>query len=1372
MALFGGVIGHKSILENTRSNRYEYEDALLQSEDADQLIKNEVEDIDNSELTYDNRGIHIRLNNKLNFFEKRKYQLDRSAKNLAAQFPAIGELLEQKEDSTAMVEHIVRKEFPDGFLKTVYVRNLSYIYIDKKGEEQEDRILGIRPMRLPGGSIDNFLPEKYSLIFKGHIDKKEYVVDSIEATYDSEQLQFEVECSVICYDDPERIRHCFLYDLAKESGSITKYTRAKLELWREYIDWKNQLIQKKIHGCKYIKIDCDIEKSKLYFWLLCKDEEDFSKFKRYLRKDEMQVYENAYSSDLWDFKYNDTSNTKQHRKRGVGLGRYRGIIEEGYKENLDEIEPDYEERYNNEYDENSNNNYSNQEEKDNEPATNALLESFSRNYIAKVVFDLNEEDQELVKDIDMDNSDMVEYAKKQILDNYDSHGFLALTALGSLILNKRLRDAINNLANDTRCASPNLALWLFDITKARKPKEESVGIDKWLNSDIANNEHQRAAVEKMLVAPDVCIIQGPPGTGKTTVIAEAIYQFVRQGKRVLITSQSNDAVDNALERLILSPEIRAIRLGRKGKLKHTKKEEYILENKYSENLALKCFYHSISYQLSTNWLKRWDELDEREDSCRLDFRNVTVLNVRLKEERDNVAQCQAGCERYKEQQNEINRLLDDIKTFNNELSWKKLQFNHFKRVVCEGEDLDYTLDEDQKQSLFKTLNELLKKYQDYGIFITRGTILDSDRVSDSILTSYIGIIIKGMDALHSIYIKLTNIGDGSQNSQENSVLIAELEYKIQSIGEKMDAIDDGDDDTLMDLLKEQREVKKALNKAKESSNSIELSINETAILSDALQKGITDIENNSHIVNFIKDALETYKSCIENTIASMENNLNSIAIRDEKSLENKAKEAIGKYEYAKEILNAHQNNWNSLQKEMSDIAARYSGSVDDVATAIQETLDGIIRNKIADRTVRDVWELTIRKFDSMLIDDEKYNNEKNYYQKTYINACNVVGISCTDNMRDLIDHGFDNFDVVIIDEVSKATPPEMLIPLLLANKAVLVGDHRQLPPMFDEHERSYKEVIAEQKDNPEENEFRFIEQDFHKYEKMITSSMFKDYFEHADDSMRQPLLTQYRMHSDIMEIINRFYENCLENGLSKDVEKHTKNHDLTLTDADNIPFIVPQKHAYWLDSSALPDGKPMYEVYKGASTSACNILEAFMIIELLRKIAIQYTSKGYTKKNRKTVGIISFYQRQVNDIRKMFRGIRKDPIFNAIDVDINTVDRFQGKEKNIIITSLVRNNESGRASKHIVAFERINVAFSRAQELLIIVGAKHLYNNQDVELPGMFDIHITTTPIYKNIIDGLRSNGCYIDSGKLVTKELREKILAEYESVRTENANR
>jgi len=179
-----------------------------------------------------------------------------------------------------------------------------------------------------------------------------------------------------------------------------------------------------------------------------------------------------------------------------------------------------------------------------------------------------------------------------------------------------------------------------------------------------------------------------------------------------------------------------------------------------------------------------------------------------------------------------------------------------------------------------------------------------------------------------------------------------------------------------------------------------------------------------------------------------------------------------------------------------------------------------------------------------------------------------------------------------------------------------------------------------------------------------------------------------------------------------------------------------------------------------------------MIVELLKKIAAEYTRQGYGKDKRKTVGVISFYQKQVDIIRRLFKAVRRDSIFDAISVDINTVDRFQGKEKNIIITSLVRNNKRGRASKHIVAFERINVAFSRAQELLLIVGAKHLYDNMEVELPGLFDKHVTTVPVYKNIIADMHTKGCYIDSAKVASNELQNIVKAEVKKVKEENAGK
>ena len=91
-----------------------------------------------------------------------------------------------------------------------------------------------------------------------------------------------------------------------------------------------------------------------------------------------------------------------------------------------------------------------------------------------------------------------------------------------------------------------------------------------------------------------------------------------------------------------------------------------------------------------------------------------------------------------------------------------------------------------------------------------------------------------------------------------------------------------------------------------------------------------------------------------------------------------------------------------------------------------------------------------QKFIQDWIEKIKKPSEKdsNDLRKIYLDNANVIGITCVQAASRSFAEEFNSFDVVIIDEVSKCTPPEILIPALKGKKLVLVGDHRQLPPML------------------------------------------------------------------------------------------------------------------------------------------------------------------------------------------------------------------------------------------------------------------------------------------------------------------------------------
>ena len=159
------------------------------------------------------------------------------------------------------------------------------------------------------------------------------------------------------------------------------------------------------------------------------------------------------------------------------------------------------------------------------------------------------------------------------------------------------------------------------------------------------NDRQIEAVAKSVLANDLALIQGPPGTGKTTVIAEIIWQSIRRNPecKILLTSQTNLAVDNALERLQGQPGIRPIRIGKPDKLEPEGRRfsmpiiaSWTADSKQNGDNAAKIWIDRICNAISNDpkyatatsaWKKELEDQDQQSRSqfCRLYKKNVNLV---------------------------------------------------------------------------------------------------------------------------------------------------------------------------------------------------------------------------------------------------------------------------------------------------------------------------------------------------------------------------------------------------------------------------------------------------------------------------------------------------------------------------------------------------------------------------------------------------------------------------------------------------------------------------------------------------------------------------------------------------------------------------
>lgn len=337
-------------------------------------------------------------------------------------------------------------------------------------------------------------------------------------------------------------------------------------------------------------------------------------------------------------------------------------------------------------------------------------------------------------------------------------------------------------------------------------------------------------------------------------------------------------------------------------------------------------------------------------------------------------------------------------------------------------------------------------------------------------------------------------------------------------------------------------------------------------------------------------------------------------------------------------------------------------------------------------------------------------------RKLYVRHANVIGTTCVASASKDFMENYPTFDVVIIDEVSKATPPELLLPMLKGKKIILVGDHHQLPPLLgdDTLEETLKSMLDE---NPNFDGAQELKN-------LLRESLFERLFNNLPATHKQMLAIQYRMHEKIMNSITPFYakeESGLHCGLpDSDV---ARDHCL------EGQFVSRDDHLLWID---IPDEKPYFEEQMRGGTSRYNegeLQTIRCILTDLNEAVMNAKEAGRMPKDvQKSVGVISFYGEQVKKVNRL---LQQELNLPHLQFRTGTVDKFQGMEMDVILVSMVRNSLKGGDIGFARDYRRVNVALSRARELLMLVGSADMFAKRAK--------HPDTREMYSNLLTTVKS---------------------------------
>jgi ABC-type branched-subunit amino acid transport system ATPase component len=970
-------------------------------------------------------------------------------------------------------------------------------------------------------------------------------------------------------------------------------------------------------------------------------------------------------------------------------------------------------------------------------------------------------------------------------------GFLLSAIVGDLAPLLNQRRGLERLQNSQSYA-PRLADYLFDIQQAHPPEAtlEAIPVADRLN--VRLNDDQLLAVQGAMAAPDLFLIQGPPGTGKTTVIAEICYQVARRGGRVLVASQTNLAVDNALARLGNRPKMRPLRIGEANRVGDEFKE-------FLEQNVVERWFRGIREQCESRWEQR--EVAERQMASSVEqMQSLRRVLQRLTDYQKQIARLDG----------QRNALLDKI-SVQRELAAKHAEEQQREQELAavlrscaqwlSGHGRRPSVESIEPTQLYSLFTEQREDWPHRPLF--------GEESEEEVPTDGRRFLLH-VDRTMALLLAASELRSAAERTLaairgQKGVGSESQEQRLRELLERQRVLSTSEDEAeAIQLPKVNRELKQLRGQLwSEICGELDSCLQKVwpeeppAALMTVARSLQPDASHGRVIEQLLRwiDRVREFGVLVNATLSNWRSAAKDEADQHQQQAEAATKRVCEAKQQAQKLSDQQvgvddelaerrraceaerapwSESWEKLGHCLSEERETPWPATEEALRAMEvrmgEWRTGQAEESVNHQRWRDIQTEWLRRIRSPSAVD------KAQLQDLYVEHSNVVGLTCNEagSRRFFANERFRPFDVVIVDEVSKATPPELLLPMMLGRRAILVGDHRQLPPMLREREDSYQDAV-------ESGELSH--DDFVRFKAMVTSSLFQELFERAPEPLRASLWTQYRMHPQVMTAVNFFYEDKLIAGPDEQTLDRQRAHRLTIRDRSGGLLLEPHQHILWIDSTLDEQGEPFYEEQVGSSK--VNLLEARIVGRILSALEVALRQQGYAPKQeesieasekeegastrdwlrkmfpgaspetiadilsqdgvikngriargderihkgdllrcdpRKQIGMISFYGKQLGRLKAQRDLLHKHHAQtkhqSVLDVRIDTVDRFQGMERPIVIVSLVRAVKRLQGGDFVRDFRRINVALSRAQTLLIIVGAKQTFQQAMVELPA------------------------------------------------------